>query len=237
MADQIPDLDYLNGSLTGEVARIAHNLVWMGSMAGQRPPQLRALLQRVLMVTANAEQRLADQAQRIERLEELAITDELTRVLNRRGFQLTLERLVASAERYGHQALLGYLDLDNFKLINDAHGHPVGDLLLKHVANHLSSRLRSTDFIGRLGGDEFGVALVQTTRHNGCRRLSQLCRSLNQSMVTYGRHRIPCQASFGIAAIGPGSNVDEILRQADQSMYRRKRRRLLKDRGSFQHAS
>lgn len=225
MADQIPLLDTLNGSLTGEVARIAHNLVWTGPMAGQRPPHLRALLQRVLTVTASAEQQIVDQAQRIKRLEELAITDELTCVLNRRGFQQALDRLVASAERYGHQALLGYIDLDRFKLINDAHGHPVGDLALKHVANHLASQLRSTDFIGRLGGDEFGVALVQTTRRHGCRRLSELCRSLNRSTLAHGSRQISCQASFGIAAITPGCSVDEVLSHADRSMYRRKRRR------------
>ena len=236
MADQIPHLDNFNGSLTGEVARIAHNLVWTGPMAGKRPTHLRALLQRVLKVTTTAEQQIADQARRIERLEELVITDELTCVLNRRGFQQSLERLVASAERYGHHALLGYVDLDCFKLVNDAHGHPVGDLVLKHVASYLSSQLRPTDFIGRLGGDEFGVALVQTARHNGCRRLSQLCRSLNRSTVTHGRHRIPCQVSFGIAAIGPGCNVDDVLSQADRSMYRRKRRRLHGANARYQHA-
>ena len=93
-----------------------------------------ALLERALMYAAQAEQQIASQNQRIEYLQDLSFTDELTGLFNRRGFQDQLKRTLANARRFGHTGVLIYCDLDNFKDVNDAHGHCAGDAVLRHVA-------------------------------------------------------------------------------------------------------
>ena len=93
-----------------------------------------ALLERALMYAAQAEQQIASQNERIEYLQGLSFTDELTGLFNRRGFSEQLKRTLASARRYGHTGMLIYCDIDQFKEFNDAHGHCARDAVLRHVA-------------------------------------------------------------------------------------------------------
>src|SRR5690242_11777429 len=94
---------------------------------------------------------------RIGELEARADIDPLLDILNRRGFERELKRALAHMKRYGTQAALMFVDLDGFKAINDRYGHGAGDALLKAVARELVSQVRSSDVVGRLGGDAFGI--------------------------------------------------------------------------------
>lgn len=116
-----------------------------------------ALLERALMYAAQAEQQIASQNQRIEYLQDLSFTDELTGLFNRRGFQDQLKRTLANARRFGHTGVLIYCDLDKFKNVNDAHGHCAGNAVLRHVAETALHSLRQIDTVARLVGDEFAM--------------------------------------------------------------------------------
>ena len=94
---------------------------------------------------------------RIGELEARADIDPLLDILNRRGFERDLKRAIAYVKRYGTQAALMFIDLDGFKAVNDRHGHGAGDALIKAVARELIGHVRSSDVVGRLGGDEFGM--------------------------------------------------------------------------------
>ena len=133
-----------------------------------------ALLERALMYAAQAEQQIASQNQRIEYLQDLSFTDELTGLFNRRGFQDQLKRALANARQFGHTGVLIYCDLDNFKDVNDAHGHCAGNAVLRHVAETALHSLREIDTVARLVGDEFAMLVAQTKWKDGAKRAQTL---------------------------------------------------------------
>lgn len=184
-----------------------------------------ALLERMLRYAAEAEQRLADQQQLIAQLENLSCTDALTGLLNRRGFENHLKLALARARRYGERGVIVYGDLDDFKGVNDTHGHPAGDELLKRAAQTLKGAVRDTDLVGRLGGDEFAVALVNTGWQDGARRVRTLHRLLEGTGIVWRGHDIPLRISLGAEPYGPEDTVDDLIHRADMAMYYNKRRR------------
>ena len=166
---------------------------------------------------------LTDRKAKERHMESIATSDPLTGVLNRRGFERDgAQRLTQSADD-ATGALL-FIDLNDFKGINDQFGHEVGDQLLKIAAERLRQGLRSQDIIGRPGGDEF-VALVPDVDADVADRLAtRLTRTLGQA-YNIGRHRLVCAASIGLALYPRNANtLTGLLREADQAMYRAKAR-------------
>jgi len=164
--------------------------------------------------------KLSEQSTRIAYLEELATSDELTGVLNRRGFEAELKRVLARAQRNIEHGALVYIDLDEFKPINDSFGHAAGDEVLRKVASILTDQTRDMDVVGRLGGDEFAIILVNTTRENGLERAETLNRALNEASLTWEGHTLNIQTSFGMQAYQSGDNAHELLQSADEAMYK-----------------
>lgn len=149
-----------------------------------------------------------------------ARTDPLTSLLNARAFREAAQQLLELAGRHGHCTVLGYLDLDNFKQVNDTLGHNEGDLVLKSVAEILRHSTRHTDLVGRLGGDEFAVLLPETSRA-GAEQLFVKVRSLILQKAKESAW--PISASIGVAILEEApSSIDIALRLADQLMYRMK---------------
>lgn len=183
----------------------------------------QALIVQLLEVAAEAEQTLAEQAERIRHLENLSITDELTGLFNRRGFMDALERVLAACRRHGEPGLLIMVDLDRFKAINDTYGHLAGDSVLKGAADLLRSTLRKSDIVARLGGDEFAVLLPRTRALPGQKLATKIDRSINALRVTYGRVEIPVSASVGWDAFGPRSQPNHLIFTADRALYRAKK--------------
>ena len=156
-------------------------------------------------------------------MESIATSDPLTGVLNRRGFERNAaERLTASADD-ATGALL-FIDLNDFKQINDRFGHEIGDQLLRIAADRLKTSLRSRDIIGRPGGDEF-VALVPDVDADVADRLAiRLTRGLEEPYVI-GDKTLNCAASIGLALYPDHANtLTGLLREADEAMYRAKAR-------------
>ncbi|MGM0422567.1 MAG: GGDEF domain-containing protein [Pseudomonadota bacterium] len=183
-----------------------------------------ALLQHAYDLIDQAEQQLESQSQRIESLENLSITDELTGLLNRRGFENAvkreLERLHRGQSKGGAFALL---DLDDFKLTNDSHGHYVGDLCLKIVATCLKDMTRTTDVAGRLGGDEFAIYLGNIDEEQAKAKLDLINTHLNRLMLYHQDKTVSIGASLGSIMIT--DDIDSYITlydRADQMMYARK---------------
>jgi diguanylate cyclase (GGDEF)-like protein/PAS domain S-box-containing protein len=153
-----------------------------------------------------------------ERLRHLADHDALTGLINRRRFEEELERHLAEGRRYGMTGALLVLDLDGFKAVNDNHGHRAGDRVLCAVADALRQRLRESDIVARIGGDEFAVLLPRAAPEEAEQVCQSLERAIPEEVPTPGRHRI--EISVGFAAFVEGvRSVDEILSAADASMY------------------
>jgi diguanylate cyclase (GGDEF)-like protein/PAS domain S-box-containing protein len=161
-----------------------------------------------------------------ERLRHLAEHDSLTGIRNRRLFEQELAQQVRRCQRYGEQAALLVIDLDDFKRVNDTHGHKVGDNLLKAIAHELGLRLRGTDLVARLGGDEFAVLLPGTSGEAASRVAKDLARVVGECGVTVANQHIATTASVGVAAIGSATTSHEnVLIEADRAMYAAKEAR------------
>ena len=184
-----------------------------------------ALLEQALRLAANAERRLLAQAERISKLEVLTTTDEVTGLLNRRGFDAQLTRALASANRNGTTGVLAISDVDDFKKINDRYGHPIGDEILCKIARRILANVRETDYVARIGGDEFAILMSETEIAFGLRRLETLNNRLMRSIVTMSGHRIPVRVSFGIESFGPGDQKKDLIERADAAMFHNKRRK------------
>ncbi len=178
-----------------------------------------------LAVAKATERRIAEHMERITYLEQLAVTDDMTGLLNRRGFEAELKKAVAQAERYKEGGVLIYVDLDDFKPINDTFGHAAGDEVLKRVAGILKETTRPTDAVGRLGGDEFGILLVRTTWDDGGKRAETIDKVLNKTNIPWNAGMIALSASLGIQGYGAKDCRHDLLKQADDAMYRTKRLR------------
>ncbi|WP_372591228.1 diguanylate cyclase domain-containing protein [Guyparkeria sp.] len=151
--------------------------------------------------------------------------DPLTGAANRVLFRERLTRAIAEAER--HEELVGvlYVDLDGFKPVNDNYGHEAGDEVLRTVVRRLNEATRETDTVARLGGDEMAVLLVRPATLEDVERVAEKLREAIARPIDWGSDSIRTSASIGVA-IHPrdGANADELLRVADEAMYREKRR-------------
>ena len=171
---------------------------------------------------------MSAQNKRIADLENLATTDALTRVLNRRGFEDCLVHELSVARRHGVGGVLLFVDLDEFKPINDTLGHAAGDEVLRTVSNLLRGHIRDTDYIGRLGGDEFAILLPRSNKRNGVRRAEDLDLKLNNAYASWDGHQIPIKASCGVHMYAAKAEVKELLEAADAAMYKIKQERRVK---------
>lgn len=183
------------------------------------------IARRALTLAADAQTLIEEKEERIRRLESLSVTDELTGLLNRRGFQAQLRRALAAADRYEERGLLAYVDLDDFKPVNDTYGHAAGDEVLRRVARILYDNVRDTDCVGRLGGDEFAVLLTRTSPKDAVKRARWLEELVNTTVVDWQGRNIALRASFGFQRYGPNDDEHDLLKRADSAMYNAKRLR------------
>jgi diguanylate cyclase (GGDEF)-like protein len=158
-------------------------------------------------------------------LARLVIQDQLTGVLNARAFADRLSQELDRNRRYPRPLALMYMDLDNFKVINDTHGHQTGDAVLRLVADAMRSSVRQADVVGRLGGDEFAVLMPETDAPLADAAAKRLVAGLRN--VFKGTPNVT--ASIGVVSCtATEASTDDLLRRADQAMYDAKK--LGKDR-------
>lgn len=157
-----------------------------------------------------------DNARARAELEQQAQTDDLTGLSNRRHFRCALEREIAAARRERSPLSLLLLDLDNFKAINDAHGHERGDAALQAVAAVIQQHVRADDIAARVGGDEFVVVLPRTGRADANRLAAEIGAAIGHTLALFG-----ATASLGVSTLR--ERPDDLLAEADRLLYQAKR--------------
>ncbi|MFT4254772.1 MAG: GGDEF domain-containing protein [Caulobacter sp.] len=162
---------------------------------------------------------------RLSEAETLADMDVLAPVLNRRAFLREVRRVSSFAQRYGSPASLVFFDLDNFKAVNDRFGHAAGDSALKAVAERLLANVRESDIVGRMGGDEFAVLLVQADKATAEMKGESLAGAIRNVPVQFGEWSAPLHVSFGVREIEAGAEPEAALAEADAAMFLKKRLR------------
>ncbi|MEK7579933.1 MAG: GGDEF domain-containing protein [Patescibacteria group bacterium] len=168
----------------------------------------------------------------IKELKKLVTKDALTGLFNRRGFEEEVSRLVKDV-LYSKQNLykrkrfyidsisLLFLDLDDFKKVNDGFGHKVGDQILQQAAQIIKKKIRNIDFCGRWGGEELIVALIGSREENAFRKAEEIRKAI-RSRVKINNN--PVTVSIGVAELSTGSNFEELISRADKAMYEAKHR-------------
>ncbi len=167
----------------------------------------------------------AKQYMLLAELGNLALTDELTGLYNRRGFMAIAERQLKVGRRSGRGMLLFFIDVDGLKQINDSFGHSEGDRALKRTAQALEMTFRDSDVIARVAGDEFAVLAIEAAGHSEATIRTRLCEDLKS--LCAGESRYAITLSLGAAQFDPRGNtsIGELMVKADQAMYEQKRRR------------
>ena len=187
--------------------------------AERRDPRLK----RALEWATEAHQLIATLQERVAYLETLTTTDELTGLLNRRGFFEHFRRELSHAKRDATAGgMLGMIDLNGFKAINDTLGHAAGDAMLCRVGQLLYTTVRSQDVVARLGGDEFAVLLTTIDPTNGAQRIATIAQTLNAETVIWRGYAMPITLSIGCATYGAHDQEEVVMRAADSAMYKNK---------------
>lgn len=159
---------------------------------------------------------------RVEQLDHLAHQDSLIDLPNRRGFLRELERVIARVGRYDTKAAMLYVDLDGLKSINDNFGHHAGDRALIQVAEMLSSGVRKSDVVARIGGDEFGILLENADESSACETAARLIETIAACEVMEKGDPLPLGVAIGVGMIEASDTAETVMARADAAMYRRK---------------
>jgi diguanylate cyclase len=161
--------------------------------------------------------------QELQTAKEESMQDGLTGVYNRRAFDRHIKNLVDQhrAQRAAFAVLI--LDIDDFKRINDSHGHPVGDRVILALANACRQMIRSDDFLARYGGEEFVILLPGASRRNAVKKAQQLCTSIAKTHYAldedHSEQTLSITISIGVSEYRPPDDVDSLLHRADKALY------------------
>lgn len=169
-------------------------------------------------------QQLTQEIQERKRLEKdlkiIANTDALTGIMNRRYFWQQTNTEIQRHSRYGHSMALLMLDIDLFKKINDTYGHPAGDKVIQSLAQILMESVRKIDLVGRLGGEEFGVLLIETSHEKVMETAQRLRKNIMNASIEHDACVIDFTASIGVTPAKPSEDTVEILvARADRALY------------------
>ncbi|MCL1985609.1 MAG: sensor domain-containing diguanylate cyclase, partial [Betaproteobacteria bacterium] len=158
------------------------------------------------------------------RLEYQASTDPLTALNNRRHFLLKADQEFLRFKRYGTTFAMLMLDLDFFKNVNDTYGHQTGDALLREFARQMRVTFRHSDILGRIGGEEFSVLLLESSLHRGIEIAERLRQLMEKSPLQLSEATVPYTVSIGVTISSAcDTSLDAIMRRADAALYRAKR--------------
>jgi diguanylate cyclase (GGDEF)-like protein len=191
----------------------------MGIPEPELTPKVRNAIMTLMQEVENLRVEVERVNSRLAHMERLADHDTLVPIPNRRAFVREMSRVISYNERYDAVSSLVYLDLNNFKDINDRHGHAAGDATLMHVTKTLMENLRESDMLGRLGGDEFGVILSHTDAGRALEKGRQLAQAIQNTAVQYEDVRLTVSASYGITTFKKGESAQDAMDAADRAMY------------------
>ncbi len=197
-------------------------------MRDTRTVQTEALNSRDEMLAArrkvqDAEAKIHELESQLAQMSELAREDQLTGSLNRRGLDDVFEREQARAKRRGTPLCVALLDMDDFKQLNDTHGHGAGDEALIHVVKIVKETLRTMDVIGRFGGEEFLVVLPDTSLEDALKVVARLKKELTKRIFMHNNQRLLITFSAGVALSAPGEDPKSVLERADAALYQAKK--------------
>jgi diguanylate cyclase (GGDEF)-like protein len=168
------------------------------------------------------EQELAKIKKELEKYKMESVTDPLTGLFNRKFMIKKIEEEIERGKRYGSKFSIIFLDIDNFKRINDVYGHIVGDFVLKYLANIIKSELRKVDYAFRYGGEEMVILLSETNLENALKFSERLLEIVRNTIFKYKTEDLKITVSIGVAEFKPGETIEQLIERADMAMLKAK---------------
>lgn len=169
------------------------------------------------------EQELSKLKKELEKYKMESVTDPLTGLFNRKFMNKKLDEEIERAKRYKSKFSLIFLDIDNFKKINDVYGHIVGDFVLKYLANIIKSELRKVDYAFRYGGEEMVVLVSEANLENALKFANRLLETVRNTVFKYKTEELKITISIGVAEYKAGETIEQLIERADMAMLRAKR--------------
>lgn len=216
------DLDSLKNVLESRLEGLLGTMDAHQKQRDQREQEVASRLQSLAGRVATMEQEALGFRAHLEEQRQKALIDTLTGLPNRAAWNERLDHEIDQLQKNRSSLLLGILDLDHFKRINDGYGHLAGDKVLKIIASQLKKRLRPSDFVARFGGEEFVVLLPHTQMADGLALLERLRVTIQECPFHFKGEPVTITVSMGITLFKPGERSDLVLKRADQALYRAK---------------
>ena len=174
------------------------------------------------VIPADLVSAVAIRAERMRALRGMIVSDSLTGLFNHTATTQLLENAIATADRRRSELCFAMLDIDNFKRINDTRGHPVGDQVILALSRMLRQQLRSSDIVGRYGGEEFAIILQDASLSEALKLIDRLREHFAQVLFSAGEEDFSCSFSGGVARYAGDGSIESLIEAADRALYRAK---------------
>lgn len=204
--------------------RVAEKLDMLGIPREEMTPAVHFAVSALLEKLDDLSRDLSRTKESLAEIERLVDVDCLAPIPNRRAFMRRLSWAITMHERYAHPSSILYFDINDFKVINDRLGHAAGDLAIRHMAQLLTSTMRESDFVARIGGDEFAVIMYYATEEAARKRGARIVEKLKSTPFGFNGDPVTLTAAFGTYTVRSGDDAESCLAAADMSMYVDKRR-------------
>ncbi len=204
--------------------KMSERVALLGIPAQEMTPSVTFAVSALMEKLDDVNRELTRTRESLAEIEQLVDVDCVAPIPNRRAFLRRLSWAITMHGRYGHPSAILYFDLNDFKQINDAYGHAAGDLAIRHISQLLSTTMRESDFLARIGGDEFAVIMYYADEDAARNRGAKIAEKLKQTPFTFNGKQLQVTTAFGYYAIRNGDDAESALAAADMSMYVDKRR-------------
>lgn len=214
---------------TGKKARASERLAMLGIPENEMTPSVSLALSALMEKLDDVNRELTRTKESLSELERLVDVDCVAPIPNRRAFMRRLSWAITMHERYGHPSTILYFDINDFKQINDQFGHSAGDIAIRHISQLLSATMRESDFLARIGGDEFAVIMYYANEDSAKKRGAKIAEKLHKTPFLFNGKPLHITAAYGYYSIVNGDDAESALASADMSMYVDKRRSKAKE--------
>lgn len=217
--------DGSSGNPTGGKRIAAERMAMLGISEKEMTPAVSLAISALLEKLDDVNRELSRTKESLAEIERLVDVDCIAPIPNRRAFMRRLSWAITMHERYGHPSTILYFDINDFKAVNDQYGHAAGDIAIRHVSQMLSTTMRESDFLARIGGDEFAVIMYYANEEAARNRGAKIAEKLAATPFSFNGKPVHITTAYGYHAIHSGDDAESALAAADMSMYVDKRRR------------
>lgn len=208
--------------------RMSERMAMLGIPDREMTDSVKLAVSALLEKLDDTNRELSRTKETLSEMEQLVDVDCVAPIPNRRAFMRRLSWAITMHERYSHPSTILYFDINDFKEINDTHGHAAGDLAIRHISQLLASSMRESDFLARIGGDEFAIIMYYADENAAKKRGEIISDKVKNTPFVFAGKKLHLSTAYGYYTVHNGDDAEACLAAADMSMYVDKRRSKLK---------